>query len=167
MDTHTPSQSSNLDHLSAQAESCTLTPDSELSHDEIIARNLEAVASHFHSEDTKCVEQALEAFTEDIVWEAPNPTGLDRRVEGKAALRPFYRFLFETMKQVEFQHIERFATLDRVVDDSLCTFEVCKEGFWPDYEVGQRVHMRIVHIFDMRDGKISKEKVFEMRKAVA
>ena len=28
------------------------------------------------------------------------------------------------------------------------------------------VFMRIVHVFDMRDGKIAKEKVFEMRQPV-
>lgn len=71
------------------------------------------------------------------------------------------------MKNVEFEFIERFATEDRVVDNSICTFEVAKEGFWPEYQQGQKVRMRIVHIFDMRDRKISTEKVFEMRKAVS
>ena len=134
---------------------------------DIIKRNIEAVEKHFHSEHVNEVEDALDMFTEDIIWEAPNPVGLDRRVVGKDAVRPFYKHLFETMKDVKFQYIERFATEDRVVDDSICTFEVAQEGFWPDYKLGQKVHMRIVHIFDMRDGKISKEKVFEMRKAVS
>jgi ketosteroid isomerase-like protein len=85
-------------------------------------------------------------------------------VEGKKALRPFYEKLFSTMKDVIFQICyERFATVDRVVDDSACTFEVAADGTWP-YPVGTQVFMRIVHVFDMRDGKIAKEKVFEMRK---
>jgi hypothetical protein len=37
------------------------------------------------------------------------------------------------------------------------------DGVWP-YPVGTHVFMRIVHVFDMRNGKIAKEKVFEMRK---
>ena len=95
--------------------------------------------------------------------EAPNPVGLHRRVEGKEALRPFYESLFRTMKDVRFEIcFERFATVDRVVDDSVCTFEVAADGIWP-YPVGTLVFMRIVHVFDMRDGRISKEKVFEMR----
>jgi ketosteroid isomerase-like protein len=134
--------------------------------DEIINVNLAAVQGHFHAEDTNSVESALEAFTEDSVWEAPNPRGLNKRIEGKASIRPFYQQLFSTMKDVEFRICyERFATPTRVVDDSICTFEVASGGIW-EYPVGTLVLMRIVHIFDMRDGKIAKEKVFEMRQPV-
>ena len=131
---------------------------------DIIARNLAGVESHFHAEDGGSVSRALEAFTDDVIWEAPNPVGLDKRLVGKEAIRPFYEKLFTTMKDVKF-HIcyERFATADRVVDDSICTFEVAADGVWP-YPVGTQVFMRIVHVFDMRNGKIAKEKVFEMRK---
>lgn len=129
----------------------------------IIERNLAGVESHFHAEDSGSVDDAIAAFTDDCVWEAPNPVGLHRRVEGKAALRPFYKALFDTMKDVKFEIcFERYATADRVLDDSVCTFEVGADGIWP-YPVGTLVFMRIVHVFDMRDGKISKEKVFEMR----
>jgi hypothetical protein len=98
--------------------------------------------------------------------EAPNPYGLNKRIEGKEALKPFYKKLFTTMKDVEFRICyERFATPTRVVDDSICTFEVAADGIW-EYPVGTQVFMRIVHIFDMREGKIAKEKVFEMRQPV-
>lgn len=133
----------------------------------IIAANLAAVDSHFHSEDTNSVEDAMAAFTDDCVWEAPNPIGLNKRIEGKDALKPFYTKLFTTMKNVEFRICyERFATEERVLDDSICTFEVAAKGIWP-YPVGTLVFMRIVHVFDMRDGKIAKEKVFEMRQPAA
>ncbi|MEO0458947.1 MAG: nuclear transport factor 2 family protein [Cyanobacteria bacterium P01_A01_bin.114] len=133
---------------------------------DVIAANLAAVDSHFHAEDTNSVEAALAAFTDDCVWEAPNPRGLNRRLEGKSALGPFYKKLFTTMKDVAFRICyERFATPTRVVDDSICTFEVADDGIW-EYPVGTLVFMRIVHIFDMRDGKIAKEKVFEMRQPV-
>jgi hypothetical protein len=55
------------------------------------------------------------------------------------------------------------ATVDRVIDDSVCTFEVNADGIWP-YPVGTLVFMRIVHVFDIQDGRIAKEEVFEMRK---
>lgn len=133
---------------------------------DIISLNLAAVEEHFHSEHSDNVDRALELFTDDVVWEAPNPIGLNTRLEGKEAVGKFYKHMFTTMKNVEFSFIERFATEDRVVDDAICTFEVAREGFWKDYQAGDKVKMRIVHIFDMRDGKISKEKVFEMRKVV-
>jgi hypothetical protein len=134
--------------------------------DDIITANLAAVESHFHAEDTNSVDAALAAFTDDCVWEAPNPCGLNKRIEGKAALRPFYQKLFSTMKNVEFRICyERFATPTRVFDDSICTFEVAAAGIW-EYPVGTLVFMRIIHVFDMHNGKIAKEKVFEMRQPV-
>jgi ketosteroid isomerase-like protein len=126
-----------------------------------IAQNLAAVDNHFHSEATNEVEAALETFTDDIVWEAPAPNGLNRVFRGKAAAAKNYRELFESMKDVKFEFLQRFATEDRVVDDSIVTFEVVKDGYW-HFPLGSKVRMRLVHIFEMRDGKISRELVYDM-----
>lgn len=126
-----------------------------------IAQNLAAVENHFHSEASNEIEAALETFTDDILWEAPAPNGLNRSFLGKEAVARNYRELFESMREIEFQPLQRFATEDRVVDDSLVTFEVAKEGYW-QFAVGSRVEMRLVHIFEMRDGKIAREIVFDM-----
>src|SRR5262245_61290377 len=74
-----------------------------MSDADIIAINLAGVESHFHAEDTGSVSAALEAFTDDCVWEAPNPIGLNKRLVGKAELGPFYKKLFTTMKDVQFR----------------------------------------------------------------
>jgi ketosteroid isomerase-like protein len=66
---------------------------------------------------------------------------------------------------VKFEFLQRFATEDRVVDDSIVTFEVAKDGYWR-FPAGSRVEMRLVHIFEMRDGKISRELVFDMGRTV-
>ena len=62
--------------------------------------------------------------------------------------------------------MQRFATEDRMVDDSIVTFEVVSDGYWPYFSAGQKIEMRLVHIFEMRDGKISKEIVFDMGRPV-
>ena len=54
-----------------------------------------------------------------------------------------------------------FATEDRVVDDSFVTFEVIRDGY-RRFPVGFKIEMRLVHICEMRDGKISRELVFDM-----
>ena len=126
-----------------------------------VARNLAAVENHFHSEASNEVEAALETFTDDIVWEAPAPNGLNRVFRGKEAAAKNYRELFESMKDVKFEFLQRFATEDRVVDDSVVTFEVVKDGYW-HVPLGSKIRMRLVHIFEMRDGKISRELVFDM-----
>jgi ketosteroid isomerase-like protein len=133
--------------------------------DDRVARNLAAVESHFHSEAVNEVELALETFTDDVVWEAPAPNGLDRRFTGKPAAADNYRKLFASMRDVKFQFLQRFATEDRVVDDSIVRFEVAKDGYW-HFPLGSKVVMRLVHIFEMRDGKIAKELVFDMGRPV-
>jgi ketosteroid isomerase-like protein len=130
-----------------------------------VAENLAIVERHFHSEAVNEVEAALETFSDDIVWEAPAPNGLDRFFSGKEAVAKNYRELFASMRDVKFKFLQRFATEDRVVDDSIVTFEVAKDGYW-HFPAGSRIEMRLVHIFEMRDGKISRELVFDMGRAL-
>ena len=131
-----------------------------------VEKNLAVVESHFHSEGLSDVEKALETFTDDVVWDAPAPNGLNRSFSGKEAAGNNYRRLWGAMRNAKFQTVQRFATEDRVVDDSILTFEVAKDGYF-HFPVGTRVEMRLVHIFEMRDGKISKEIVFDMGHPVA
>ena len=130
-----------------------------------IAQNIAAVENHFHSEANSDVEAALATFTDDIVWEAPAPNGLNRSARGKDAARDNYRRLWASMRKVKFQFLQRFATEDRVVDDSTVTLEVAQDGYW-HFPVGSRIQMRLVHIFEMRDGKIAREIVFDMGKMI-
>jgi len=130
-----------------------------------ISRNLACVEKHFHSEALNEVEAALELFTDDIVWEAPALNGLDRSFSGKPAVEANYRALFASMRNVRFQLLQRFATEDRVVDDSIVTFEIARAGYWP-WPADTKIEMRLVHIFEMRDGKISRELVFDMGRPV-
>ena len=132
---------------------------------ERIARNLAAIENHFHREALSDVEAALETFTDDVIWEAPAPNGLNRSFKGKAAVGENYRQLWASMRNVNFQPLQRFAPEDRVVDDSIVTFEVAKDGYW-HFPVDNRVEMRLVHIFEMHDGKIAREIVFDMGRAV-
>lgn len=65
------------------------------------------------------------------------------------------------MRNVKFQFLQRFATEDHVVDDSIVTFEVAKDGYW-HFPTRSKIQMRLVPIFEMREGKISREIVFDM-----
>jgi hypothetical protein len=47
------------------------------------------------------------------------------------------------------------------VDDAVVTFEVVKDGYW-HFPLGSNIEMRLVHIFQMRDGTNLKEIVFDM-----
>ena len=56
---------------------------------------------------------------------------------------------------IEFRTLQRFATQDRVVDDSIVRYKLIGPHSVP---VGSEVEMRLVHIFEMREAKIAKEK---------
>ena len=73
---------------------------------------------------------------------------IDRSPEKKLWQKK-YRELFASMRNVKFQFLQRFATEDRVVDDSIVTFEVAQDGYW-HFPVGSKVEMRLAHIFEMR-----------------
>ena len=130
-----------------------------------IAQNLAAVENHFHSEALSDVAAALETFTDDVIWEAPAPNGLNRFFTGEEAVARNYQQLWASMRNVKFQPLQRFATGDRVVDDSTVTFEVAKDSYW-HFPIGSKVEMRLVHIFEMRDGMIAREIVFDMGRSV-
>jgi ketosteroid isomerase-like protein len=118
-----------------------------------IATNLAVVEAHFGSEASGRVDAAVDLYTDDVVWEAPSQFV---RLQGKTAVADNYRQIFGTIKNIQWHCLDRFATEDRVVDDSVINFEVAAEGFMP-LPVGTRCEMRLTHIFEMRDGKIAKE----------
>ena len=70
------------------------------------------------------------------------------------------------MRNVKFEFLQRFATDDRVVDDSVVTRSRWRRMDTRHFPVGSKIEMRLVHIFEMRDGKISRELVFDMGRPV-
>ncbi len=130
--------------------------------DSTIKANLDAVAAHFHNESVNEVEKACELYTADIVWEAPARNLLFRN---KKDVVDNYRKMFASMKDVKFRNLERFATEHRVFDDSELAVTVTGPDFLP-VPIGSKVNLRLVHNFEMREGKIAKETAFEMWKVV-
>jgi ketosteroid isomerase-like protein len=123
----------------------------------IIAINLATVQVHFDAEKAGDWEKIKSMYTDDIRWQR---ACVNQLVEGKEAVAAAYVELFSGLKDPNFQCLDRFATEDRVVDDCIFTFEVAKEGIMP-LSVGTKAKMRLVHIFEMREGKVSRELVME------
>ena len=130
-----------------------------MTREELIAANLAAVESHFHTEATGEIEKALEGYTEDIVWESPARSLVFR---GKEATGAMYRRMFDSFQVEEFRCLQRFATEERVVDDSVATVVLAGDGVLnAPAPIGSKVEIRLLHVFEMREGKISRELVFE------
>jgi hypothetical protein len=124
------------------------------------AANLAVVDAHFHREANDEIERAVALYTDDIIWESP-ARGL--RFAGKAATAENYRRMFGSMTGVQVTPLSRFASADRVVDDSVMRFRLVGDGVVnAPLPMGSDVEMRLVHIFDMRDQQIAREVAYEM-----
>jgi steroid delta-isomerase-like uncharacterized protein len=124
-----------------------------------VLNNLTVVEQHIAREATD-VDKAIELYTDDIVWESPARALI---FQGKEAVANNYRNMFSSIRDLEVQPLQRFATEDRVVDDAIVKFNLVGDGFVnAPVPIGTQVSLRLLHIFGMRDGKIGREEVYEI-----
>ena len=125
---------------------------------DIVARNLEVVAEHIENEARDPVAVCA-LYTDDVIQEFPT-RGLV--FEGKDAIAANYARMFGAIGAPEMEPIERFATTTRVYDDMIVRFDLLREGMDnAPVRIGKRIELRLVHLFHMRDGLISREIVHE------
>ncbi|MCY1143679.1 nuclear transport factor 2 family protein [Actinoplanes sp. Pm04-4] len=137
-----------------------MTSSSELTRDELIARNLAAVESHFHNETPETIDLAIAGYTDDIVWEVP-ARGLVLR--DREDVKQEYLRIFGSMTIHKITNLYRFATEEWVFDDSIFEWTITDDGFRNcPYPVGTRVSIRLLHAFQCRDGKICRENGYEI-----
>lgn len=151
----TQSQISSFDAANADTR-----PDSELSHDEILARNLRVVQAHFHNENPDDVDKAIALYTDDIVWEAPSRGQVYLNA---ADVKNAYYGIFNTLVFDKTIALRRFATEDFVLDDQIAHVTVTGDQM-PNlpFPIGAKMSVRLVHCFQMRDGRIAREIAYEM-----
>jgi ketosteroid isomerase-like protein len=137
-------------------------PDSELSREEIVERNIRAVEIHFHNENPDDIERAVAIYTDDITWEAPaRGLVLKNSVEVLSA----YRNIFSTVAIRKNTSLRRFATETFVFDDQLGQMVVVgdpEQMLNLPFAKGTEVSLRIAHCFEMRDGRIAREIAYEL-----
>jgi hypothetical protein len=138
----------------------TSKPDSELTRDEIIARNMAVVEAHFHNENPDTVEEAIKLYADNVSWEAPT-RGIV--MTNKDEILAAYRGIFRTVAYRSFIPLRRFATEKYVFDDQIAHVTVVgDEMINLPYPKGTDMSVRLVHVFEMKDGKIESEIAYEM-----
>ena len=136
---------------------------STMTRDELAAHNLKVVEAHFHNENPDSIDKAIALYGPGVVWEAPNRGQV---YTDPVELRETYMAIFRTVHFNRAITLRRFATETFVFDDQLIDMTVVGDempnlGFKP----GDRVSMRLVHCFEMKDGKIAREIAYEMSRA--
>jgi hypothetical protein len=121
---------------------------------------LDLVAMHLEEENPERIDECIKLYTEDAVWETPA-----RAVTytGRERIKEMYLRIFNSVEDIKFQPVERFATPERVFDDMWVTFRLIGNGFENcPFPVGTKVKMRLLHNFHIRDGMIAKEIGYEV-----
>jgi steroid delta-isomerase-like uncharacterized protein len=121
---------------------------------EAIDRMLE---EHFQSEAAGDVEGTLATYTPDIVHDVVgDPLGTLR---DQHAIGERYAHLFSNVKGEAFAVKHRLYGDNFVVDDKIWTARVDGEFLGiPGH--GRQIHVRVLHVFEFRDGRICRENVW-------
>ena len=120
---------------------------------------MDIVDQHFAAENAHDIPATLATYTDDIVWDdVTNPLS---PVHGKEAVEAVYSGIMDAIPDVNFVSTRRFSSEDGtwVVDVSDVTGHV--EGEWSGIAGGGApVEIRILHLFQLRDGLIAYENTW-------
>jgi ketosteroid isomerase-like protein len=116
------------------------------------------INQHFQYEAADDVEGVLGSLAEKVEHEVvPSPMGAQT---DKAGIRRFYEMLFADLQGEGVTPVRRLYGEDFVVDEAIWNGRVADgRPFLMDGQSG-KVSFRLLHIFQLRGGKISNEQVW-------
>ena len=127
---------------------------------------LEVVGRHFAAENAHDVPGTLETYTDDIVWD--DVTHPLSPVRGKEAVGSVYGAIIDAIPDITLRSVRRVSSGDGswVVDESIASGHV--QGDWAGVVGdGAFVEIRMLHLFEIRDGLIAHENTWFDSAAVA
>jgi steroid delta-isomerase-like uncharacterized protein len=115
------------------------------------------VERHLKAEGAGDVEGAVAVYTDDVEHDAVGwPGGV---LHGKEAARQFYVELTANFRTEDEQPSHRYWSDDAMVLDQMMTGTVTGSMLGMPGN-GRRITFRILHVFEFRDGLISRENVW-------
>ena len=118
----------------------------------------QAVNEHFGFEATDNVDGVMETLTDDAEHEViPSPVGV---LHDPAKQRAYYEMLFSCLQGESATPIRRLYGDDFMVDETLWKGHISDgRPFLCEGKSGE-VSFRLLHVFEFRQGKISREQVW-------
>lgn len=116
------------------------------------------VDEHFNYEATDDVDGVMSTLTEDAEHEViPSPLGA---LTDRAKVRSFYEMLFTDLEGDGVTPLRRLYGEDFLIDETLWRGHIADgRPFLCDGKSGN-VSFRLLHVFEIRDGKIGREQVW-------
>jgi len=120
---------------------------------------MDIIDRHFAAENAHDVEATLATYTDDVVWD--DITHPESPFRGKEQVGQVYGGIIDAIPDVTLTSVRRFGSADGryVLDESILTGHV--EGQWAGVDGGgAAVEIRLLHVFEIRDGLISYENAW-------
>lgn len=120
---------------------------------------MDIIEQHFAAENAHDVGATLATYTDDIVWD--DVTHPDAPFHGKEEVGAVYTSIIDAIPDVQLRSVRRFTGEGGryVVDESIISGHV--EGHWAGmHGGGAAVEIRVLHIFEVRDGLICYENAW-------
>jgi len=120
---------------------------------------VDIIDQHFAAENAHDVQATLDTYTDDIVWD--DITHPEAPFHGKEEVGAVYTSIIDAIPDVVLTSVKRFSGEGGrfVVDESMLTGHV--HGEWAGMNGGGApVEVRILHIFELRDGLICYENAW-------
>ncbi len=122
------------------------------------------VSRHLRAEEAGDVEEAIAVYTDDIEHDVVGFPGSPSR--GKKGARTFYEELTANFRTEGEEVLHRFLTDDSMILEQIMTGTVIGSMLGlPGH--GRRISFRILHVFEFRDGLISRENIWLDTGAIA
>jgi steroid delta-isomerase-like uncharacterized protein len=118
---------------------------------------IELVLRHFRAEGSGDIEGAVAVYTDDIEHDAVGFPGSPRR--GKDAAREFYKILCANFLETGEDITHQYATDEALVIESTIRGKVIGALLGLPGN-GKEIAFRMLHVFEFRDGLISRENVW-------
>jgi steroid delta-isomerase-like uncharacterized protein len=123
------------------------------------------VNEHFGYEATDDVDGVLATLADDVTHLVVGaPSG---ELRGKDAVRPFYEQLFADLKGTGVEPVARWYGEGFVVDEVLWSGHIADARWFGLPGKAGDVTFRLLHVFEVRDGLITREEVWSDIPAIA
>ena len=122
-----------------------------------IDQALAIVEQHFAAENAHDIPGTLATYADDLIWD--DVSNAECPVRGKAAAARNYAEILATIPDLTMVSTLRFASADHVVDEAILSGHV-RGSFLGIEADGAPVSFRILHVFDIRAGLISREQAW-------
>ncbi len=117
-----------------------------------------AVDEHFMFEASDDLDGVMASLADEVEHEIiPSPVGIQN---DRDRVRAYYAALFEAVKGESVTPIRRFYGADFVVDETMWHGRIADGAPFLCPGKSGKVDFRLLHIFEFRDGRISREQAW-------